>query len=247
MTFLAVRCAALALGLTALVACSSRNGTTVSYAKQGQPLDAFIKSRPEAAALLGRFSGLDQWLRTEWCRPVGPYRLAWDDGPPGGGALASHWYSSEHRFVVVRVQRHLPPADQIAGVVYEICNSRAYLRFGELMKRAASRTITRDAFVDGLLEAEMAGTRRAGEVLPRIMPLSRTERESLQIYNACLDAPADFTQWDAWYRRHSRGGEYDVRASYGKLYDRIVTEGKTAIPTLASDMPLMQPARHRPN
>jgi hypothetical protein len=57
MTFLAVRCAALALGLTALAACSSRNDTTASYAKHGQPLDAFIKSRPEAAALLGRFSG----------------------------------------------------------------------------------------------------------------------------------------------------------------------------------------------
>jgi hypothetical protein len=135
--------------------------------------------------------------------------------------------------VIIRVQPHLPPADQLAGVVYEICNSRAYLRFGELMKRAASRTITRDAFVDGLLEAEMAGTRRAGDVLPRIMPLSPAERKPLQIYNACLDAPADFTQWQAWYRRHSRGGEYDVRASYGKLYDRIVTEGKTAIPMAA--------------
>ncbi|MCB1208435.1 MAG: hypothetical protein KDK97_03860 [Verrucomicrobiales bacterium] len=247
MTFLALRCTAVALGLVALSACSSLNGPAASYAKQRQPVEAFMKSRPEVAPLLSQYAALDQWLRVEWRRPVGPYRLAWDDGAPDGGALASHVYTTEHRFVTLHVKRNLPPADQLAGVVYEICNSRAYLRFAELMKRAANRSIARDAFVEGLLEAEIAGTRRAGQLLPRLMPLSPAERKPLQIYKACVDAPADFSQWEAWYRRHSRGGEYDVRASYGKLYDRIVTEGKTVIPTTASDMPSMQPARHRPN
>lgn len=225
MTCLSIRYAALALGLLALSACSSLQGTASSYARQSQPLDSFIKSRPEAAALLRRYPALDQWLQTEFVRPLGPYRLAWDDGPPGGGAMGSHMYSPEHSFVIIRIRHDLPPADQLTGLVYEICNSRGYLRFGELVKRAESHTITRNAFVDGLLDNEIIALRSAGKILPQLMPLSPSERKPLRLYNALLDAPADFSQFAAWRRRHRQGRiGFDVRAFYGKQYDRLVSK-----------------------
>ena len=98
------------------------------------------------------------------------------------------------------------------------------------MKQAETRSIARDAFVDGLLDIEIAALRRTGQLLPQVMPLSLSERETLHLYNAFLDAPADFSHFAAWHRRHAARDGYDVRAFYGKQYDRIVTEARTAAP-----------------
>ena len=151
------------------------------YELQVQPLEAFLEDRRGVGKVLEEYPALEEWLRAELVRPSGSFRLAWDDGMPPGGALASHSYLKEQEFVVVRVRRDLKPADELAGLVFEICNARNYLRLHELLRGARAGRIVREDFVDEILTLELEAVGRARAVLVERMAVSAREREDLTL------------------------------------------------------------------
>ena len=71
--------------------------------------DAFMADRPAAARLLRHHPALEQWMRAEWNRPIGDYRVRWDDHPPTTSPIAENTSTTQAHLTAIRVSKNSLP------------------------------------------------------------------------------------------------------------------------------------------
>ena len=54
-----------------------------------------MADRPRAGKLLRQHAALEQWLSTEWNRPIEDYRVFWSDEQPTASPMAEHVANTE--------------------------------------------------------------------------------------------------------------------------------------------------------
>ena len=98
-------------------------------------LDRFLTDRPKSAALLSEHLGLQQWLREQWSRPIGEYRIFWSDEQPTV-SMAEHGFMPHSKLIVMRISDELTAADQLTALCFEICNAQAFSDIDEVAAQA---------------------------------------------------------------------------------------------------------------
>ena len=184
-----------------ILGCSSDS----SRQAPGQPhsLDAFMADRPQAGELLRKHPALEQWLRNEWSRPSGGYRIQWSNEKPPYGLSAGTGIATEDRLALIRISENYAPADQLIALCFETCNAQAHSRFEALYSKAAAGRISRAAFVEAVGEVEYGTVLRVKDCVARLLPLPSDEFSSSKLYRDLLEAPVEFAAYKEWSRSHS--------------------------------------------
>ncbi|MDE3067638.1 MAG: hypothetical protein KGJ60_08815 [Verrucomicrobiota bacterium] len=185
-------------------------------------LDAFIADRPQAANLLRQHPVLEQWLRTEWNRPIEGYRIYWSDEEPAASPMAEHVADPHSHLIAIRVSKTLLPVDQLLALSYETCNAQGRSRFEALFAQAAAAKLTREDFVNAMDETEYAATLRVKEGFSKLLPLSSNEVARTTLYRKLLEIPIGFHEFQAWSIRTHSSNYFLGEKLYGQLYDRLV-------------------------
>jgi hypothetical protein len=192
-------------------------------------LSKFMADRPQAGKLLRQHAALDQWLSTEWNRPIEDYRIFWSDEQPTASPMAEHVANISYRLIVIRVSRGLAPVDQLLALAYETCNAQGRHEFVALSAQAAAGKISRDQFIDGKSSVEYAALLRLKENFPKMLPLSKSEVAATTLYQTLLQVPVGgFQDYQAW-RRATPAYVHD-QALYGLEFDRLVKKGQSSTP-----------------
>jgi hypothetical protein len=184
-------------------------------------LDQFMADRPQAANLLHQHPALEQWLRTEWARPTGDYRVYWNNEPPVASSTAEHVPEIHYHIIVIRVSKNLAPVDQLLALSYEMCNAQGRAEFDSVTAQAAAGTITRKEFVDGIEAKECDAILRLKECFPKLLPLSSNEVATTTLYCELLEVPAGFYEYQAWCIRTHSQNYLHAQELYGNQYDQL--------------------------
>jgi hypothetical protein len=222
-------CLVLLLGLILLLGgCASPDGREVL--STGDSFNRFMADRPAAAQLLLQHPALEQWMRTEWNRPLGDYHVVWDDRQPKTSPVAENASTDEFHVTAIRVSQKLSAVDQVMALAFETCNAQGRPRFYELAAQAATGQISRREFVEGINAAEYDATLRLKENFPKLLPLSRAELAHDVLYRKMLEAPVGFREFQAWSLRTHNENYLRAQDLYGREYDEIVAQHKKETP-----------------
>src|SRR5215468_3977806 len=123
-------------------------------------LGRFMADRPQAASLLRQYPALEQWLHTEWNRPIGDYRICWSDEKPATSSTAEHASWPQFHLIEIRVSKALTPVDQLFALSYETCNAQERSGFDAVCAQAAVGKVTRQDFVNEIDAREYAAILR---------------------------------------------------------------------------------------
>jgi hypothetical protein len=178
-----------------------------------------MADRPQAAALLRQHRALEQWLRTEWNRPVDGNQIIWSNDRPPENGDADHVPAPQYRLITIHVSERLSPVDQLVCLSFETCNTRGFPRFNALVKQATEGTITREDFVDALESMEYDAVLRLKECLPKLMPLSTNDAGVF--YRRLLEIPVGFREYQAWSVRVHSKNYLRAHDLYSRRYDEI--------------------------
>jgi hypothetical protein len=177
--------------------------------------------RPQPANLLHQHPALEQWLRTEWNRPIGDYRVFWDNEPPISSSIAEHIPAPQYHLIVIHVSQKLTPVDQLVALSYEVCNAQGRAGFDSVTAQVAAGTITRKEFVDGILANEYGAILRLKECFPKLLPLSSNEVATTTLYCKLLEVPVGFQEYQAWSIRTHSANYLHAQELYGSQYDQL--------------------------
>ena len=192
-------------------------------------LTKFMADRPQAGKLLRQHAALEQWLATEWDRPIEDYRIFWSDEQPTASPMAEHAANTSHRLIVIRVSTGLAPVDQLLALAYEICNAQGRHEFVALSAQAAAGKISRDQFIHGKCLVEYAALLRLKEKFPKLLALSSAEVAATPLYRTLLQVPVGgFQDYQSW--RGATPAYVHDQALYGLEFDQIVKKGQSSTP-----------------
>jgi len=193
-----------------------------------------MTDRPQAAKLLRQHPALEQWLSTEWNRPIEDYRIFWSNEQPTASADAEHVPELHHHLIVIRVSKGLTPVDQLVALAYETCNAQGRPKFDELSAKAIAGKITRDEFVNEKTATEYAAALHLKKDFPKLLPLPGSEIAATTLYRALLQIPVGGFQEDrAWELRIHNPNYFHAQELYGHEYDQLVKGGKSMTPNTA--------------
>jgi len=190
----------------------------------GDSFNRFMADRPAAAQLLLQHPALEQWMRTEWNRPLGDYRVVWDDRQPKTSPVAENDSTDEFHVTAIRVSKRLSAVDQVMALAFETCNAQGRPRFYELAAQAAAGQISRVEFVEGINAAEYDATLRLKENFPKLLPLAGEQLAHDELYRKMLEAPVGFREFQAWSIRTHNENYLQAQDLYGREYDEIVAK-----------------------
>jgi len=188
-------------------------------------LDRFIADRPQAGSLLQQYPALEQWLHTEWNRPIGDYRIYWSDEKPAASSTAEHASLPQAHLIVIRVSKTLAPVDQLFALSYETCNAQERSGFDAVCAQAAVGKVTRQDFVNEIDFREYAAILRLKKCFPKLLPLSSNEVANTTLYCKLLEVPDEFREYQAWSIRTHSANYLHAQELYGREYDLLVKKG----------------------
>jgi len=194
-------------------------------------LNRFTADRPQVGKLLRQHPALEQWLSTEWNRPVEGYRIFWSDEQPTASSVAEHVPELHHHLIVIRVSKRLTPVDQLVALAYETCNAQGLPEFDALYAQTATGKISRDQFVNEKIAIEYAAFLRLKDNFPELLPLTSGEVAKTKVYRALLQIPVGgFQEYRAWSLRRESPNYLHAEALYGHEYDQLVKNGQFSTP-----------------
>jgi hypothetical protein len=132
-------------------------------------------------------------------------------------APAGHYYPDESSVGII-LRENQEPGDECLCLIFEIFNSMGEKRFRELGAEAASRSISREDFVKGMVTQEFEAVKKM-KLLTKDIMLSGDEMKRCHYYKLFADSPDDFAHYLIYMRKTSapRNQEKD----YGDLYDSL--------------------------
>jgi hypothetical protein len=184
-------------------------------------IDQFIRDRPEAGNQLREYPQLEQWLLTEWSKPVEGFRIYWSDDPPTASPTAEHTPQHKYHLIMIRISNKLAPADQLLALSYETCNAQGLSSFDAACEKAAAGIISREDFINEIDQLEYEAVLRLKECFPKLLPLSSKEVEATTLYRNLLEVPIGFHEYQAWSIRTHNQNYLHAQDLYGQDYDRL--------------------------
>lgn len=198
-----------------------------SYIKS-HSIDTFMADRPPAADVLRQHPAMEQWLRTEWSRPIAGSHLVWDNRKPIVSPESEYAPAPPPwRVIGIRVSKDVSPVDQLLDLSFETCNAHNSPRIAALEKQAAAKTITRQDFVDGIEATEYDAVLHMKDSFPKLLILSTNEMTAH--YRTFLVVPTGFQAYRTWLLNQHDTNFMAGRKSYEREYDELAGE-KTAAP-----------------
>jgi hypothetical protein len=200
------------------------NGCT-TYSRESfiksHSVEQFMRDRPAAGNRLREHPQLEQWLLTQWNKPVEGFRIYWSDDQPTASPTAEHIPQHKYRLIMIRVSNKLAPADQLLALSYETCNAQGLSSFDAACDQAAAGKITRGDFINKIDQLEYAAVLQVKECFPKLFPLSSNEVAATTLYRKLLEVPVGFHEYQAWSIRTHSQNYLHAQDLYGQDYDRL--------------------------
>ncbi|MDX2092236.1 MAG: hypothetical protein SFX73_30500 [Kofleriaceae bacterium] len=184
-------------------------------------MQEMLQDRPTMKVALNERPALARWLADRFAGVTGPGTVQWSGELPRSGQPGEHYAPRRPGDPYkLRVTDKYTGVDQLSVAVYELINMEGTPDFEDLKRRAAERTIEREAFAEAMTRREHAAVvtfRRVSRELalapgPDDVVLARR-----------LEAPDDFAAFEKQIAKYLReqGGGHDPRAYWRRFYDTL--------------------------